>query len=107
MPFYLIQVGYTSAAVKTLVDNPQNREDTIKKAIRSHGGKLHSFYFSFGEYDVVVIAEFPDNTTAAAFSLAASSRGAVSKHRTTPLITAEEAHQAMKAAKKSSYTPPK
>jgi len=107
MPFYLIQAGYTGATTKLLVENPQNREDVIKKACRSHGGKLHSFYFAFGEYDVVVIAEFPDNTAAAAFALAASAKGAVSKYNTTVLMTAAEGLAAMKAAGASAYTPPK
>ena len=107
MPFYLTQVSYTAAATKQLVEHPQNREDAIKKACRSHGGKLHSFYFAFGEYDVVVIAEFPDNTAAAAFALAASAKGAVSKHKTTVLMTSAEALAAMKAASTSAYTPPK
>jgi uncharacterized protein with GYD domain len=107
MAFYLIQVAYTAAATKSLIDNPQNREDAIAKACKSLGGKLHSFFFAFGDYDVVAIAEFPDNTTAAAFALATSSKGAVSKYHTTVLMTATEGLGAMKAAEKAAYAPPK
>jgi uncharacterized protein with GYD domain len=107
MSFYLVQVGYTAAAAKALIDNPQDREDAIQRACQSHGGKLHSFYFAFGDYDVVAIAEFPDNTAAAAFALATTSTGSVSRYNTTVLMTGAEGLAAMKAAKKSAYAPPR
>jgi uncharacterized protein with GYD domain len=69
MGFYLVQVAYKDTAAKTLIGHPQAREDAIGKACASVGGKLHSFFFSFGEYDVAMIAEFPDNATAAGFGL--------------------------------------
>jgi hypothetical protein len=34
MAFYLIQVAYSSSAAKTLIANPQTREDAIKKPVR-------------------------------------------------------------------------
>ena len=37
------------------------------------GGRLLSFYYSFGEYDVLVIYEAPDESTAAAIVLTAIS----------------------------------
>ena len=54
MPFYLCQVGYNEAAAKKLIANPQTREDAIKQSCASLGGKLHAFFFAFGEYDVIV-----------------------------------------------------
>ena len=33
------------------------------------GGRIESFYYAFGEYDFVVIAEFPDNVSAGALSV--------------------------------------
>jgi uncharacterized protein with GYD domain len=107
MAFYLIQVAYRDTALKSLVTHPQTREDVIKKSCASLRGKLHSFYFSFGEYDVVAIAEFPDNASAAAFALATSAKGAVAKFHTTVLMTGAEAVDAMKKAQKVDYAPPK
>ena len=107
MTFYLIEVGYKDTAAKVLIDNPQGREDVIKKAVRSLGGKLHSFFFAFGDYDIVAIAEFPDNPSAAAFALATAAKGAVAKYRTTVLMTPDEGVEAMKKAKKVDYKPPK
>ncbi|HEY4405516.1 MAG TPA: GYD domain-containing protein [Xanthobacteraceae bacterium] len=106
MAFYLIQVAYSSSAAKTLIANPQTREDAIKKTCASLGGKLQSFYFSFGEYDVVVIAELPDNAAAASFALATAAKGAISKFHTTVLLTPAEGVKAMKKAQKVDYTPP-
>ena|SRR5579862_9669516 len=107
MAFYLIQVAYTAEAVKAMVNNPQSREEVARKATESLGGKLHSFYFSFGEYDAVLIAEAPNNVSAAALALATGAGGAVSKFHTTPLMTMAEGVEAMKTAKKVVYTPPK
>jgi uncharacterized protein with GYD domain len=106
MAFYLIQVAYKDTAAKTLVSHPQTREDAIGKTCASLGGKLHSFFFSFGEYDVACIAELPDNTAAAACALATSSKGAISKFHTTVLMSPAEGLEAMKKAQKVDYVPP-
>ena len=106
MAFYLIQVAYNNSAAKTLIANPQTREDAIKKTCASLGGKLQSFFFSFGEYDVAIIAELPDNAAAAALALATAAKGAISKFHTTVLLTAAEGLDAMKKAQKVDYTPP-
>lgn len=107
MAFYLVQLAYTGEASKTMVKNPQSREETARKAIESLGGKLHSFFFSFGDYDVALIAEAPDNVSAAAMALSTAAGGAVSKFHTTTLLTSAEGIAAMKAANKVVYAPPK
>jgi uncharacterized protein with GYD domain len=52
-----------------------------RAAARHHlgevGGKLESMYFAFGEVDCFLIADLPDNASAAAFSLAANESGAM------------------------------
>jgi uncharacterized protein with GYD domain len=106
MPFYLIQVAYKDTAAKALIANPQTREDVIAKSCASLGGKLHSFFFVFGDYDVVCIAEMPDNITAAAFALATASKGAISKYHSTVLMTPAEGLAAMKKAQSVDYAPP-
>jgi len=107
MAFYLVQVAYTAAAAKALVTHPQSRDDVIRKACKSLGGKLHSFFFSFGDYDVALIAELPDNASAAALVLDAAAGGAISKSHTTVLMTPAEAVEGMKKAQTVSYTAPK
>ena len=61
-----------------------------------------------GEYDVVVIGQFPDEVTAEAFGLTLRSTGNFANNKFLPLMTSEEFKAAKEKAKnvKSSYTPP-
>lgn len=98
MAFYLIQISYKEDQVRALVANPQDRSAEAAKLIEGIGGKLHHFFFAFGDYDVVCIAEAPDNTAMAAGSMAVAAAGTVSAFKTTPLLTMDEALAAMKKA---------
>lgn len=106
MARYLFQASYTSEAWAAQVSNPQNRIEVIRPVIERLGGRLETAYLSFGDYDVVVIAELPDNIGAAAFSLAASAGGAIKAVKTTPLLTVEEGIEALKKAAGAGYRPP-
>lgn len=95
MPRYLIEATYTSEGIKGLVrDSASGRRADIQAALKSLGGKIEAFYYAFGAADVIVIAELPDNVSAAAFGLGTSGSGAV-RVRTTPLVTVEEIDQAL------------
>ena len=107
MPNYLHQVAYTPEGWAALVKQPQNRIDAVRPAVEKLGGKIECAYFSFGEYDVVVISSFPDQVSAAAISMAFGAGGACKAVRTTPLLTQEEAVQAMQKASTSGYRPAK
>ncbi len=105
MPHYLSQVSYTAEAWEKLVKSPQNRFEAVKPAIEKLGGKIEQGYFSFGEYDVAVIIQMPDNVSAAAIAMAFAAGGACKSVKTTPLLTAAEAQDAMKKAAGSGYRP--
>jgi uncharacterized protein with GYD domain len=109
MPFYMFQGRYSLPAMKAMVESPQDREAAARPLIEAIGGKLHSFFFSFGEEDVVAIIEAPDDKAMAAGALAIAASGALAGGKTTKLMTAKEAKAAMTAAKKASasYKPPK
>jgi uncharacterized protein with GYD domain len=107
MPKYLIQVAYTPEAWTTMIKNPQDRIAAVRPAVESVGGTIDDGYLSFGEYDLVAIAEFPDNVAAASFSLASTSGGALKAFKTTPLLTLAEAQDAMKKAGTVKYERPK
>src|ERR671919_190706 len=68
-----------------------------------HGRRLESFDFAFGSDDVFVIADLPDNVTAAAVGLTVAAAGAASI-RTVVLISPEEIDAAAK--KTVEYRPP-
>lgn len=63
------------------------RKEFIDKMIANQGGTLESFHFAFGEADVIVIAELPDEATAAAISMAVGAAG-VATAKTTVLLDA-------------------
>lgn len=105
MPHYLQQVAYSREGWEALVANPQNRIEAVRPAIEKLGGKIEAAWFSFGDYDVVVITELPDNVSAAAIAMAFAAGGACKSVQTTPLISPEEATQALKKAKDCGYRP--
>ncbi len=106
MPYYMYQVSYTPEAWAGLAKRPQDRARAIRPIIRDLKGRLTSFYLAFGEYDAVVIAEMPDDETAAALSIAATAGGAVKAIKTTPLMTVQQGMRAMRKAGKAGYRPP-
>lgn len=106
MSFYLLQVAYTPEAWASMVKKPQDRIEAVRPAVEKLGGKVVSGYLAFGEYDLIAIVDMPNNVSAAAFSIAAAAGGAVTKIRTTPLMTTKEGIDAMRKAGGSSYKPP-
>ena len=106
MPHYLLQVSYTPEAWATMAKNPQDRVERVRPVIEGLGGKIVSAYFAFGDDDLIVIMEMPDNVSAAAFAISATAGGAVSSLTTTPLLTTAEAVEAMKKAGGTGYKPP-
>ncbi|OLC87073.1 MAG: GYD domain-containing protein [Thaumarchaeota archaeon 13_1_40CM_3_50_5] len=106
MPTYMIQGAYGTEGLAAIVKNPQNRIQAVKPAIESLGGKLKDAYFSFGDYDFVIIADMPDNVSAVAISLAFGAGGALKTTKTTPLLSAAETMEAMKKASRADYKPP-
>jgi len=104
MPKYLFEVDYSAEGTRGLIkDGGSARHKAIEKAVKNLGGKVETFYFTFGIRDAIVIADLPDNVSAVALSLAVSATGSVA-YKTTPLITAAEVDQAAK--KKIAYLPP-
>jgi uncharacterized protein with GYD domain len=101
MPLYELRWMFKDATVKAMTDRPQDREPPARELIESFGGKMHHYYFMLGEYDGLAIVEFPDNASAAATSMRASASGAFARFETHPLMTAQEAQQAMQMVKDS------
>jgi uncharacterized protein with GYD domain len=70
----------------------------VRELLEAHGGRLVSWYLSFGEYDGLLIYEAPDDASAGALILAAARREHLGATKTTPLFTAEESSQIMRRA---------
>jgi uncharacterized protein with GYD domain len=130
MAKYLAQISYTAEGAKGLIKEGGTKRleaveqltrelgsaaeqppltmtfcsmEAVDHLVKGVGGTLEAFYYAFGDCDLVIIMDLPDNASAAALSLAVSASGA-SKVRTTVLLTPEEIDQATK--KSFHYRPP-
>ena len=74
--------------------------------IESVGGKLHGFWYAFGEHDGYNLWEAPDNVSMAAVAIAIGGGGALSSLETTVLLTVEETLDALDKAGQLRYRPP-
>jgi uncharacterized protein with GYD domain len=104
MPKYLLEVNYTLDGIKGVVASGGSaRVAAATELVESVGGKIESFHFAFGGVDVYVIADFPDNISAASAAFAVCAGGGATA-RTMALQTAAEIDAAV--AKNTTYRPP-
>jgi len=103
MPIYITQGRYTRDAIKGMIVKPEDRADQVARLLSKVGGRLLGYYFTFGEYDFLSIAEVPNDTQMATALLAAGSGGGVTDLKTTVAMTSIEAKGAFAAA--SDLTP--
>jgi uncharacterized protein with GYD domain len=106
MALYLTRFSYTPATWAKLVKNPEDRRAAAKEYIESVGGKLHGFWYAFGERDGYNLWEAPDNVAMAAAALAINAGGALSSCETTVLMTVEETLDALRRASTIAYRAP-
>lgn len=81
MPMYLTRFSYTPATWARMVENPEDRRKAASAYIESVGGKLHGFWYAFGEHDGYNLWEAPDNVSMASVVLAIGPGGALSPAR--------------------------
>ncbi len=104
MAKFLIEANYTAEGAKGLVkDGASARRAAVEKAIAGLGGRLEAFYYAFGRTDLFVIADLPDNASAAAMALTVAQSGLAST-TTTVLLTVDDIDAATR--KSVSYRPP-
>jgi len=104
MPKFLLEVNYTLTGVRGLLaEGGSAREAAARAAAESLGGTVDTFLFAFGDTDVFVVADMPDNAAAAAMALAVSAGGGATT-KTIALLTTAEVDAA--AAKQVGYRPP-
>ena len=104
MPKYLVMASYTAEGVKGVQRaGGGSRREAVAEMVEGMGGQLESFYFGFGEHDAYVIADLPDNASAAAVTLAVNAAGGATS-RTVVLLTPDEVDKA--AGLSVAYRPP-
>src|SRR5262249_44589476 len=99
MPQYLYQVAYTSESLAAQIKNPQDRLEVVGKQLKDAvGARIVAGGYSYGEYDISVIVETPDDVTMAAVAVAIAAGGAVRAAKTTPLLTGGQWVSALRKA---------
>ncbi len=93
---YLIRANYTQAGIAGLVkEGGTKRREALTQTIEGVGGSLESLYYAFGDRDLIITADLPDDATATAVSLAVGAAGALDVDITV-LITPETVDEAVK-----------
>lgn len=106
MTMYLTRFSYTAETWNAMIDRPEDRRDMARTIIESVGGRLHGFWYAFGQYDGYTLWEAPDNVKMASVALVLSSRGAIKSQETIVLMTVEETLEALRAAAQVPYRRP-
>jgi len=88
VPTYISLIQYTDQGLQKIKESPA-RLDHAKKGYEAAGGKIKDFYLVMGEYDVVVIAELPNDEAAAKLALTLGSAGSI-RTRTSRAFTEAE-----------------
>jgi uncharacterized protein with GYD domain len=106
MAWYMIQGSYTPEAWAAQIKNPTDRIAAVGQMMAPLGVTFEHYWYSFGDYDFVIIAQGPGQLEAAAGVLAAYSGGALTSIKTTPLMTGDEALSALRKASDVQYKAP-
>ena len=104
MPKYLYQASYTQEGLRGLMnEGGTRRRETVEGLVDGMGGSLEAFYYAFGDNDLYMIVDLPDDVSATAASVAIGASGAASI-KTTVLVTPETVDEAAKRT--VAYQPP-
>ncbi len=76
MPTYVSLIHWTEQGVKNFKDTTQRAED-FSKLVEGAGGRVRELLWTVGEYDIVVVVDFPDDETGVATMLQVSSLGSI------------------------------
>jgi uncharacterized protein with GYD domain len=89
-----------------LVNNPENRTETIGRLLEDAGCKLEGLWYAFGKSDGFALIEAPDNVTGASLAIAITASGAFRTFETTVLMTQDELLEALRKAQDVAYVAP-
>ncbi len=90
MALYMYQASYTAKSMAAQLMDPQDPVEAIRPALEDLGAEIVVAGFPFGEYDVLVVYEAPDDLTAASVAMAVAAEGEVKSAKTTRLLSGQE-----------------
>ena len=76
MPTYVSLIHWTDLGIKNYKDTTSRAED-FTKLVENKGGRVRELLWTVGEYDLVAVADFPDDETGTAALLQVGSLGNV------------------------------
>jgi uncharacterized protein with GYD domain len=90
MPLYMYQASYTAKSMADQLKQPQDPVEVIQPALEELGATIVVAGFPFGDYDVLVVYDAPDDMTAASVAMAVAAAGEVKSGKTTRLLSGHE-----------------
>ena len=90
MTVYMYQASYTAKSMAAQLTAPRDPVEAIRPALEDLGATIVVAGFPFGEYDVLVVYEAPDDMTAASVAMAIAAAGEVKSGKTTRLLSGQE-----------------
>jgi len=90
MPLYMYQASYTAKSMAEQLKEPQDPVEVIGSALADLGATIVVAGFPFGEYDLLVVYDAPDDMTAASVAMAVAAAGEVRSGKTTRLLSGQE-----------------
>jgi uncharacterized protein with GYD domain len=106
MSMYLARFTLTPATWARLLEKPEDRRQALEPVFAAVGGKLHGFWYAFGDADGYVLGEFPDDVVAASTLTKVAASGAFASVSTTKLLTVEEMLAALRGGGSVEYRAP-
>lgn len=109
MAKYIVSGRYTSEGLRGLMAHPSDRETAVRPLIAAAGGKILSYYVTFGERDFQMVVEAGEDSGALMAALVvAGASGGISHLSTVQAFTTAEfmTAQTRAAAMVASFTPP-
>jgi len=94
MPYYCLQISFTNQAWGHLAGSPQDHPTLVRMPIEKLGGSIQATFFTTGRFDLLAIAEFPDQITPSDIAIAFADGGVVASANATPLLNFAQAVEA-------------
>src|SRR6202011_4758104 len=103
MALYMYEVAYTPESLAAQINEPHDRIEAVRPGLEAMGIKIVVGGYPLGEYDVLILIEAPDDTTAVSVALAVTAGGAVKAARTTRLLSGPEWIESLRKAQRAQY----
>ncbi len=87
MTLYMYQASYTAKSMAAQLTEPHHPMEAVRPTLQELGATILVAGFPFGEYDVLIVYEAPDDLTAASVAMAVAAAGEVKSAKTTRLLS--------------------